>query len=200
MMPRHLSSSAAAFAVGVVLACALLCAPSFASDEVAAVLPVEGDVLPAFSLAAPAYAGDAESLGVSPGASFSLADLGARGAKLIIYEVIGVYCAQCVKQAPKMNNLHNRLQRKKLLGEVVMLAHAAGGTSNEAAMLRKQGRYVYPVVADADYAVHKLLAEPKTPYTMLLTPDGKVLWAHLGVIEDIDSFYSRVVALAKNPS
>ncbi len=151
--------------------------------------PAVGDTTPALVFSVPATPGDADALGVPGKAEFSLGDM---GGELVLLEVIGVYCPQCTRQAPLFNNLYKRLGRKKLLGKIKMFALAAGGTPMETAKLRQDGKYAYPVLADDGYALHKLLGEPKTPFTLLLTPQGKVLFAQLGVVDDVDALYETI--------
>jgi hypothetical protein len=74
---------------------------------------------------------------------------------------------------------------------------AIGATLMEVDQLRKNGSYDFPIVADEAFAVHKLLGEPRTPFTMLVSRDGKVLYVHLGVIEDVDALYQVIQELVK---
>lgn len=152
-------------------------------------LPVPGQTLPALSLKVPAFGQDALDLGVAGKKTFRLQDL---KAKVIVLEVIGVYCAECAKQVHAFNTLYARLARRIQAGEVRMFGLAAGGTDMEVENLRTAGIYKYPLVADERYQNHKLLREPKTPFTMLVTPAGKVLSTHLGVDEDIEALLARI--------
>jgi len=169
------------------LLCALLGPTQNALAEAA--LPAPGQTLPTLSLKAPSLAEDAQALGVAGKKTFRLQDL---KAKVIVVEVIGVYCNECVKQVRSFNTLYARLARRIQAGEVLMLGLAAGGTDMEVESLRKKGVYKYPIVADEDYKNHKQLKEPKTPFTMLVTPSGKVLYTHLGVDEDIETMLTRI--------
>ena len=85
----------------------------------------------------------------------------------------------------------------RLGGKVKMLGMAAGATKEEMEYLRESGVYKFPVASDPDYAAHKLLGEPKTPFTMLLDAKGKVLYAHLGIVEDVNALYEQIVALTR---
>ncbi|MDO9081747.1 MAG: redoxin domain-containing protein, partial [Humidesulfovibrio sp.] len=121
--------------------------------------------------------------------TFRLQDL---KAKVIVLEDIGVYCAECAKQVNAYNTHYARLARRIQAGEVSMFGLAAGGTDMEVENLRKTGIYKYPLVSDEKYQNHKLLREPKTPFTLLVTPAGKVLYAHLGVDEDVEAMLARI--------
>lgn len=154
--------------------------------------PGVGDSMPALTLPVPADAPAREMLGVAGMSSFSLKDL---PGELVFLEVIGVYCPQCVKQAPGFRTLFNRLNKGRYKGRVTMFALAAGGNDLEVAQLLKTGQYLFPVVSDPDYAAHKLLGEPLTPYTLVFRPDGEIVFAHLGVIDDVDGLYQQLKAL-----
>jgi peroxiredoxin len=156
-------------------------------------VPKKGDTLPAFELPAPASEKAREYLGIRQ-EKFRPADISCR---LLLLEVIGVYCPQCYRQAPLFNNLFNRIEKGKLKGQVKMLALAAGGNENEIKYLYEQVQYSFPIVSDPQFAVHKLLGEPRTPFTLLVDPNGKVLHAHMGVVEDVDAFLKLINELAR---
>lgn len=152
-------------------------------------LPAPGQTLPTLSLKVPVFGQDAGELGVAGKKTFRLQDV---KAKVIVLEVIGVYCSECAKQVRSFNTLYARLARRIQSGEVRMFGLAAGGTDLEVESLRKTGIYKYPLVADENYKNHKLLHEPKTPFTMLVTPGGKVLYVHLGIDDDIEDLLARI--------
>jgi hypothetical protein len=159
----------------------------------AAGIPGVGDVLASFELPSPTYEGDAAYLGLK-GPTFHLKDI---DCQVLLVEVIGVYCPHCYNQAPLFNKLFARLNKKGVSGKVKMLAIAAGGTDNEVEQLRRSGQYDFPVAKDEPYAVHKLLGEPRTPFTILVDREGRVLFAHKGVIEDVDAFYQTILSMVK---
>ena len=152
--------------------------------------PEPGKKLVPLRLPAPLDPAGKKNLGLgNPVTEFGISDL---KAELILMEVIGVYCPQCFKQAPEFNKLYERLNKGKMKGRVAMFALAAGGTDPEIEELIQSGQYAFPVVADMKYEAHKLLGEPKPPFTVLCRPDGSVLYTHLGIITDIDTFYAEI--------
>ncbi|MBU1002961.1 MAG: TlpA family protein disulfide reductase [Proteobacteria bacterium] len=151
-------------------------------------LPDPGTRLPPFAIPMPPLQSDQAYLGVG-GDSFGLGDV---KAELIMLEFSGVYCPICHKQAPNVRSLFKRIDRAKLGSRVKIFSVAGGATQMEVDSVREQYDAPYPIIRDPDYAVHKVLGEPKTPYTMLLKPDGTVLWTHLGSIQDFDEFYKII--------
>lgn len=179
----------------LLLSCLLLAAALLgpARTAPAADLPKPGDRLPALALAAPDNPAHRAWLGIGNRPAFGVADV---AADLVLIEIVGVYCPVCFEQAPTLRKLHARLNRDAALqGRVRMVAVAAGATPEELESARKQHKADYPLVADPDFANHKLLGEPKTPFTLLVRRDGTVAMAHLGKIEDESAFAAKIRGL-----
>jgi hypothetical protein len=167
---------------------AILFVPAFGGE-----LPQKGDRLAAFELQSPVAEKDRAYLGITKPA-FRLPDI---RSKLLLLEIIGVYCPVCYRQAPIFNTLYNRIEKSSLKGKVKMLALAAGGNQAEIQYLNEQKQYSFPIAPDPSFDVHKLLGEPRTPFTLLLNPEGKVLYTHMGVIEDLDAFWKTITELTR---
>ncbi len=156
--------------------------------------PKKGSMMPAIQLTAPVSQSDCDYLGVEAQKPFPLADV---KSDLIMMEIIGVYCPQCHKQRPHINRLFHRIQKDAALArKVKFMGIAVGATAMEAAYLVKDTRIPYPVITDRGFDVHKRLGEPRTPFNILATRDGSVLWTHLGPIEDMNAFYATLKSLA----
>ena len=160
-----------------------------------AAMPRKGTQLPILRLNPPATPEDCQYLGVAAGQTFGLADV---KADVIVLEVIGVYCPQCHQQRPHINRLFHRIQKNARLAEKVkFLGIAAGASALEAAYLVRDARIPYPLITDEAFAVHKQMGEPRTPFNLVTTRDGMVVWAHLGIIKDMDALYAMLKSLAE---
>lgn len=160
-------------------------------------LPEEGGIMPEIEFPAPFEPTARQALGLPADArDFQISDF---KTDLILVEIIGVYCPVCFKQAPGLNDLYSRLNRGRVKGRVTMFALAAGGSDNEIKPLVQSGQYTFPIVNDINFTAHKLLGEPKTPFLIVCRPDGSILHTHLGMIGDIDGFYTKIKSfLTKN--
>lgn len=165
----------------------------FAGFAYAGNLPEKGQNLPDFVLQSPSAQHHQTYLGITT-PTFKLADIKSR---LLVIEVIGVYCPQCYRQAPGFNNLYHRIEKSNLKGEVKLLGIAAGGNAREIQYLHDQKQYSFPIAPDLSFEIHKLLGEPRTPFTLIATPAGKALFTHMGVIENIDTFWKTIGDLMK---
>ncbi|MBU1697395.1 MAG: redoxin domain-containing protein, partial [Proteobacteria bacterium] len=137
--------------------------------------------------------------GIDEKGQFSIKDV---DAELIVLEIMGVYCSLCHKQRPHINRLFHRVNKNADLSKKVkFLGIAAGATPMEVAYYVKQSKVPYPVLPDEKFVIHKKLDQPRTPYNMVVTKDGQILYAHLGVIEDMDIFFATLKEMAgKVPS
>ena len=172
--------------------CVSLCIILFAPPVIAQQL-TPGQQWTAMDFPVPSQDEDMQYLGLNGQHTFRLSDL---KTDIILFEVIGVYCPQCYKQLPSFNKLFKRINRGKLKDKVKMIALAAGGTQPEVDQLKGHQKYTFPVLKDPAYTVHKSLGQPLTPFTLLLRTDGKILYTHLGVIENIDELYRTIKKMA----
>jgi len=156
-------------------------------------LPEKGQKLPDLVFQSPTIESHKTYLGITT-PTFKVADIKSR---LLVLEVIGVYCPQCYRQAPGFNNLYNRIEKGSLKGQVKLLGIAAGGNTKEIQYLHDQKQYNFPIVPDLSFDIHKLLGEPRTPFTIIVTPAGNVLFTHMGVIENIDTLWKTIADLMK---
>jgi hypothetical protein len=157
-------------------------------------IPQKDSQLPVLHLDTPADQRDRDYLGISAKKQFELADV---QAGLIMLEVIGVYCPQCHKQRPHINRLFHRVQKDSGLSDrIKFIGLAAGATPMETAFLVKEKNIPYPVVSDEQFTTHQLLGNPRTPFNMVVTKQGRVLWTHLGIIENMDAFLATLKKLS----
>lgn len=170
------------------LALALFAAPVRAGD-----LPKAGDMLPELRFQAPDAAGDGQYLGLDSNRPFTLDEV---DAELIMFEIVGVYCPVCFEQAPTLNSLFKQLRRDPVLGaKVKVLGLASGVTPMEIQAMRDNQKARYPVIGDLEFVIHEQLGSPKTPFTILVRPDGSVLDTHLGAIQDKGAFLRKLSSL-----
>ncbi len=158
-------------------------------------IPVAGSYLPEFQLEAPLSEKERAYLGVGGAETFLISQL---NCELLLIEIVGVYCPQCHIQMPFFNKLFYRIKKDgDIYKKTKMLAIAVGANPIELAYFKKEKRIPYPVIKDPEFEIHKLLGEPRTPFIMLVSRDKKVVFAHLGIIKDIDDFFLQIRKLVE---
>ena len=178
--------------IGIQIGIGILWLLSCIGPAAAGSLPEKGGKLPDFVLQAPENQAHRKYLEIST-PTFRISDISTR---LVLIEVIGIYCPQCYRQAPVFNSLYHRIESGNLKGKVKMLGIAAGGNHREIQYLHDQKQYVFPIAPDLSFDIHKQLGEPRTPFTMIVNPsDGKILFTHMGVIEKADALWKTITEL-----
>jgi len=158
-------------------------------------IPATGSYLPDLKIESPPSKKDREYLGIGDTGTFSIKQV---NSPYTLIEIVGIYCPKCHAQAPLFNKLFYRLRKDPdLFKRIKMLVIAAGANSTEVNYMKKEFRIPFPIVKDPKFEIHKSLGEPRTPFTMIVTSDGKVVFTHLGVIRDIDNFFLRIRKLSK---
>jgi peroxiredoxin len=153
-------------------------------------LPCIGSHLPKFQLQAPKSEEDKQYLGVSAFQTFSIDQV---DGQVVMVEIMGVYCPRCHLQAPLFNQLFERIRKNPDMdGRIKFLAIAVGATSAEVEFMRRQHGIPFPLLEDPNFEIHQLLGQPRTPFTMLISRQEKILYVHLGIIENLDSFFQEI--------
>ena len=163
----------------------------FANALPAAGAPQPGGQLPEFKFPMPSDRIDKSYLGLAGwGSTFRIPEIKAR---VVIVEVLSMYCPFCQKEAPAVNDLYGAIEKDPALkGKVKILGIGAGNSSYEVAVFRKKYTIPFPVIPDPDYTAHKLYGEVRTPYFIALKINGngthEVIYSKLGSFGDIPAF------------
>lgn len=153
-------------------------------------IPTVGSYLPKFQLEGPAEEKERAYLGMGKDRKFSISQ---DVSGFVLVEIVGVYCPQCHIQAPLFNRLFQRIQKDAILSKKVrMVAIAVGANPMESAHMKKELHIPFPILVDPKFEIHKLLGEPRTPFTMLINKNREVIYVHLGIIQDMDQFFTVI--------
>jgi peroxiredoxin len=171
----------------------LLVSPSVYAEPVGV-----GDPLPALSLRSPEVEAQRNYLGLKKDGPFSLADI---SAELVIVEIFSMYCPHCQREAPKVNDLYRLLlDTPGLRDRVKLIGIGVGNSPMEVDFFKDTYEVRFPLFPDGDFAIHKALGEPRTPYFMgiRLGPDRKaqLVYAKLGEFEDPARFVAEIMGKA----
>ncbi|WP_028573604.1 peroxiredoxin family protein [Desulfonatronovibrio hydrogenovorans] len=159
----------------------LLIAMSAAHVSAKNIISVD-EYLPEFVFQAPYGQEEKKYLGLDEKEDFMLSEL---GPSYFLIEVVGAYCPVCHTQSAEVNQLFNRIKRDEMLREkILMFSIAPGATAMEIEYLKGTWNAPYPILGDYEYDFHKTIGSPDTPFTLIVSRDGKVLYAHLGRIPE----------------
>jgi thiol-disulfide isomerase/thioredoxin len=123
-------------------------------------------------------------------------------AKLVIIEIFSMYCPYCQGEAPNVNQLYAKIDdNPSLKGKIKIIGIGAGNTSYEVGTFKKKYNVPFPLFADGDYVIHKMVGEVRTPYFIgvKLNPNGshQVIYSKLGALGGVDDFLSTLIKLSE---
>jgi len=129
-------------------------------------------------------------LGVPKDSEFKLNQI---RSKLILIDILDVFCPECQKNAPQMNRVYNIIETdKELSPDVKIIGIAAGNDSKQIETFVKEFGVKFPVFPDPKNEIHKLLGGMGPPAVILSDGNGKVFFTHEGVLEDIDLLLEKL--------
>ncbi len=157
--------------------------------------PPEGGVLPEFVLQAPQRAEEREYLGLTNSGSFKIPE--SRG-ELIVLELFSMYCPYCQKEAPVVNQLYQIVAgRSDLRDKVKIIGIGAGNSKFEVNAFKDLYHVPFPLFPDADFSIHKILGETRTPYFIVVrNKPGKtptVVYSKVGSFGDPEKFLELIL-------
>jgi peroxiredoxin len=150
--------------------------------------------LPDFQLPVPENPAYGQYLGVGDKGLFRIPQIKARA---VVIEIFSMYCPFCQKEAPRVNELYQKIESDtELKGRIKMIGIGAGNSPFEVDIFRKKYNVPFPLFPDQDFVIHKLLGEPRTPYFIVVTSgpgsSRKVIYSKLGGILDFDTFLKTI--------
>lgn len=123
---------------------------------------ITGDALATITLPAPQDPAAKNYLGLGGEGSFTLSQIKAQA---VIIEIFNMYCNNCQREAPRVNELYRLMNKdSKLKGKIKMIGIGVGNTPLEVEVFKKTYKVAFPLFPDADYAIHKVCGEVRTPY------------------------------------
>ena len=160
-------------------------------SQAANVPPVKGGALPAIKLPVPKDPREKNYLGLSNRAFFEIPQIKAR---IVIIEIFSIYCPQCQKIAPGIEELYQIIENDlDLKGKIKLIGIGAGNSFYEVEVFKKTYHTPFPLFPDNDFTIHKALGEVRSPYfiAVRINRDG----THEVVHSELDSFKEAQVFL-----
>ena len=153
--------------------------------------PQPGGQLPDMQIAVPSEQADKNYLGLSGGGStLRVTEIKSR---VVIMEILSMYCPFCQKEAPAVNELYGAIEKDpKLKGKIKIVGIGVGNTAYEVEFFRKKYGIPFPISPDPDYLIHKQFGEVRTPYfiAVKINDNGshEVIYSKPGSFGEVDPF------------
>jgi peroxiredoxin len=100
-----------------------------------------------------------------------------------------------------VNQLYSKIEQNPALkGKMKIIGIGAGNSSYEVRAFKKKYNVPFPLFADGDYVIHKMVGEVRTPYFIgvKINPGGshQVIYSKLGEIGGVDQFLEMMTKLS----
>ena len=126
----------------------------------------KGGVLPAMNLPIPQSPEERGYLRLSGSGNFKIPQI---KAKAVIIEIFSMYCPDCQKDAPGINELYRAIEgNPDLKDKIKLIGIGAGNTPYEVGVYKKTYHVPFPLFADGDFTIHKMLGDIRTPYFIVV--------------------------------
>lgn len=157
--------------------------------------PQVGDNLPEMELLKPADKALLKYLGLSGNGYFKINQIKTQA---VIIQIFSMYCPYCQADAPNINRLYALIESDaRTKDKIKVIGIGAGNTQFEVNTYKKKYKVEFPLIPDADFKIHQIVGEVRTPYFIVAKLDGseqpKVLYSKLGAHEDVKAFLEQVV-------
>lgn len=124
--------------------------------------PVKGGALQTYSLPVPKSREERDYLGLSGGRLFKIPSV---KAEIVVIEVFGLYCPQCLKIAPALKDFYRRIENDpSLKGKIKLIGIGTGNSLDEVQQFKNATEAPFPLFPDKDFSIHKAFGEMRTPY------------------------------------
>ena len=146
-----------------------------------------------FKLPAPEDGAHLDYLGLEKGQAFTPYQI---SADILVIEIFSMYCPICQREAPKVNELYERLE--KIQGKTIrIIGIGAGNSEYETRFFGKNYGIEFPLFSDGKFHIHKKIGEKGTPFFIGITPSApegsRIFFTHSGEIKDLDAFVDRLM-------
>ena len=163
----------------------LLFSITFGSPSLAANLPpAKGGRLPPVKLPIPGDPGDRKYLGLSGSGFFRVPQI---KAKVVVIEIFSMYCPQCQKIAPGIEELYRLIENDvSLKDKIKLIGIGAGNSRYEVAVFKKTFHTPFPLFPDDDFTIHEALGDVRSPYFIAIKINEN--GTHEVIHSELDSF------------
>jgi hypothetical protein len=160
-----------------------------------------GALFPQVKLNTPLDAKDRTYLGLSDQKEFAVKDIKAR---VIVVEIMNVYCVSCQNQAPIYNQLIDLIHSDpKTRNQIKIISFAAGNNDQEVKIFRDHFQVPFPIIPDPQYVMHAAIGGSPTPFSIFVRRETKgelvaVDATHLGYDENYTKLFGQLKSLMNN--
>ena len=128
--------------------------------------PGKGETLPMINLPLPESQDERNYLGLSGTGTFRIPQI---KASVVLVEIFSMYCPYCQKDAPRLNELYQLIEKHPdLKHKIKLIGIGAGNSPFEVNVFKKTYQIPFPLFSDKDWTIHKACGEVRTPFFIVV--------------------------------
>jgi peroxiredoxin len=152
--------------------------------------PAKGGTLPVISLQVPKDPAEKMYLGLSGTGFFRIPQIKAQA---VVIKIFNLYCPVCQSTAAAMTELYHQIENNpNFKNRVKLIGIGAGNSPLEVEVFKETYKVPFPIFADEDFRIHKVLGEVRIPFFIALQmeKDGshEIVHTHLGGLTNTGAF------------
>ena len=113
--------------------------------------------------------------------------------KAVILSFWATWCPYCVREIPKLKELHSKFKDRGL--EIISINIAANDPISRVIEFKKKQKLPYSVLYDKDQTVSRTYAVSGIPVTLIIDPDGLIVFRGYGLPEDVGQYFVTLLIL-----
>ena len=134
---------------------------------------------------------------------FTLTDLSGKKVTLssfknkkgVVLSFWATWCPYCVREIPKLKELHSKFSNRGL--EIISINIAANDPISRVMEFEKRQKIPYSVLYDKDQTVSRIYAVSGIPVTLIIDPEGLIIFRGYGLPEDTEQYFDKTLAAKK---
>ena len=115
--------------------------------------------------------------------------------KAVILSFWATWCPYCIREIPKLKELHSKFSDRGL--EIISINIAANDPISRVIEFEKKQKLPYVVLYDKDQIVSRIYAVSGIPVTLIIGPDGLIIFRGYGLPEDAEQYFDKNLAAKK---
>jgi thiol-disulfide isomerase/thioredoxin len=128
--------------------------------------PEKGETLPSINLPSPKSQEERNYLGLSGTGTFRIPQI---KAAVVLVEIFSMYCPYCQKDAPRVNELYQLIEKHPdLKNKIKLIGIGTGNSQFEVDVFKKTYQIPFPLFPDKDWVIHKVCGEVRTPFFIVV--------------------------------
>jgi thiol-disulfide isomerase/thioredoxin len=160
--------------------------------------PLKDEVLQKIILPIPKNPEEKNYLALSGATTFKIQQI---KAKVVFIEIFSMYCPYCQGDAPKINELYQRIENDPdLKTKIKMIGIGAGNSLFEVEVYKKKYQVPFPLFPDKDFVIHKVCGEPRTPYFIVVKINDdksyQIVLSQLGGFPGAEPFLEQILSVS----